>query len=149
MNEIGFFEIQSHIDFKSLAEIMEKEKQIIGRLGEDAALEYALQHGYTKIDRNYRTPFGEIDLILLSEEENSVIFAEVKTRTSRMFGFPEDAVTASKMEHMINSAQFYMDSHYSQEQLWRIDIAAVLYNYSKKKVIEIKWMEDVTNDWDS
>ena len=95
--------------------------QKIGRWGEQIAAEYMQKQGYELVDRNVRTPYGEIDLILKRGE--IIIFVEVKTRTSAGFGYPEDAITPRKQQHMFDCAE-----HYAQEnklEHWQIDAISV------------------------
>ena len=98
-----------------------KRNQRIGKWGELAAADYLNDHGYEIVERNVRTPYGEIDLI--AQKDGYTIFVEVKTRTSKVFGPPELAVTARKQAHMLSSA-----GHYAQQNEidhWQIDVIAV------------------------
>lgn len=106
----------------------------LGRWGEAFAAEYLLNSGYTIIARNERTPYGEIDLIAEqvsrsgAEAQNSekvTVFVEVKTRTSKKFGYPEQSVTPRKLENLLSSAQHYLQEHAKQEVDWRIDVIAI------------------------
>lgn len=95
--------------------------QRVGRWGEDAAAAYLVERGYEIIDRNVRTPYGEIDLV--ARTEGYTIFVEVKARASRSLGPPEMAVTPRKQQHMLASA-----AHYAQAKEidhWQIDVVAV------------------------
>jgi putative endonuclease len=96
--------------------------QRIGSWGEQAAADYLAEHGYQILERNLRTPYGEIDL--LARKEGFTIFVEVKARTSKTLGPPEIAVTRPKQTHMIACAE-----HYAQQNgidHWQIDVIAVL-----------------------
>ncbi len=120
---------------------MSQHNRIIGKIGEDIALQTALGKGYRLIERNVRTPFGEIDLILM--QSDTLIFAEVKTRTGSRFGYPEEAVTQSKLSHMIHSAEHYLQ----QKNLsvpWRIDVVAVMVDLAGQEATDLQWMENVT-----
>lgn len=100
---------------------MSKRNQKIGAWGEGVAAEYLKERGHRIIDRNLRTPYGEIDLV--SEMDGITIFVEVKTRTSSTYGPPEISVTPRKQEHMLAAAE-----HYAQENEidnWQIDVIAV------------------------
>ncbi|GAP39489.1 YraN family protein [Flexilinea flocculi] len=122
---------------------MTKHNVTIGHLGENIALQSASQKGMRQIGRNIRTPFGEIDLILV--QQDTIVFTEVKTRTSDKFGYPEEAVTKTKLEHMMLSAQYYMEEN-DLTSAWRIDIVAVSYDPRQKIAVDLKWMENVTAD---
>lgn len=112
---------------------MANRRQLLGRWGEDQAAEYLVEHGYSILERNVRTRYGEIDLvaqlpegILLSSESHQVtVFVEVKTRSNQTFGLPEESVTARKREHMIAAAQSYLQAHPELGDAWRIDVIAI------------------------
>ena len=111
------------------------------------AADYAMRQGYALIRRNYRTPYGEIDLILRSPEGERV-FAEVKSRTGVYFGYPESAVDQRKRRHIIRSAYHYLQTHYpdNEDLSWRIDIIAIVYASDKSTIRDFKWYENVTAD---
>lgn len=100
---------------------MTKHNQTVGQWGEEKATAYLCERGYEIIDRNARTPYGEIDII--AKLADITIFVEVKTLTSSRNFFPEQNVTARKREHMLACAQ-----HYAAENAidhWQIDVIAV------------------------
>ena len=98
-------------------------RQALGRWGENIAEDYLSQQGYTILDRNVRTPHGEIDLVVQRDE--ITIFIEVKTRTSTAFGLPEEAVTLQKQAHLLNSAQAYLQDYPELDGDWRVDVIAI------------------------
>jgi putative endonuclease len=107
-------------------------RQRVGKWGESAAARYLERQGYNILARNVRTAYGEIDLVA-RQAQGEFVFVEVKTRTGLGFGYPEEAVDARKMVHLISSAQAYMlglVQHTEQlpqgEDHWRIDVIAVL-----------------------
>ncbi len=103
----------------------QNRQQRVGKWGETIAAHYLEKQGYLVLDRNARTPYGEIDLVV-RHETGELVFVEVKTRTSGRFGNPEEAVDARKLEHLINSAQAYMDDRPVEfEHGWRIDVIAI------------------------
>ena len=120
-------------------------KQIFGRQGETDAADYALRHGYALIRRNYRTPYGEIDLILRSPE-GELVFVEVKARSDTYFGYPERAVDQRKRRHIIRSAYHYLVENYPDDEdlVWRIDIIAIVYQKDQKTIRDFNWYENVT-----
>ena len=100
---------------------MTTHNQKIGAWGESIAAAYLSEKGYTILERNARTPYGELDLVTQRGEE--VIFVEVKTRTSARFGAPEIAVTPRKAEHLRNAAMHYAMEH--DIETWQIDVLAI------------------------
>lgn len=101
----------------------ESRQQVIGKWGESLAADFLSKKGYKILARNFRTEYGEIDLIVTREDV--LIFVEVKTRTSNEFGYPEDAITKQKREHLLDSAQAYLQNHPEFEGDWRIDVIAI------------------------
>ncbi len=97
--------------------------QTLGRWGEETAARYLTARGYRILERNLRTPYGEIDL--LARQGGQLVFVEVKTRTSRAFGYPEEAVTPRKQAHLLSAAQHYLQMHPEQPADWRVDVVAV------------------------
>ena len=95
--------------------------QTIGKWGEKVAEEYLRGKGFIILENNVRTPYGEIDII--ASIEDVIIFVEVKTRTSRSFGLPEEALTYRKLDHMRASAEYYAASH--AIGTWQCDAIAV------------------------
>jgi putative endonuclease len=106
-------------------------KQSTGRWGEQAAASYLEEKGFRVLARNFRTPYGEIDLIVeddhpgASESGKAIIFVEVKTRTTRTFGPPEQAVTPRKQAHLLASIAYYMQQNPQSDATWRLDVIAV------------------------
>ena len=124
---------------------MNDQRQVFGRQGEWDAADRAMKQGYALICRNYRTPYGEIDLILRSPE-GELVFAEVKSRTGAFFGYPESAVDKRKRRHIIRSAIHYLQENYPENENipWRIDIIAIIYASDRKTIRDFKWYENVT-----
>lgn len=98
-------------------------KQGLGRTGERLAAEHLIREGYVILARNFRCPHGEIDLI--AEEQQYLVFVEVKTRRGSAYGLPEDAVTTRKQRKLIQVATYYLDQYGFDTRSWRIDVVAV------------------------
>lgn len=79
-----------------------------GKLGEAAAAKLLKHEGYEILATNYRTRFGEIDVI--AKKDGFIVFAEVKTRTQGSMLLPREAVTPSKQRKIILAAQEYLMS---------------------------------------
>ena len=102
---------------------MSKYRQQLGHWGEELAVEYLVNEGYSIVDRNIRTPYGEIDII--ASQSNLLIFVEVKTRSTANFGMPEESVTLKKQKHIIDAIEFYFQEHPESDYDWRIDVIAI------------------------
>jgi len=98
-------------------------RQSLGHHGESVAAEFLEKKGYTILERNWRTPYGEIDLIAM--EKNVVTFVEVKTRASSSLGPPEISITPRKEEHMRNAAEYFIQQHPELVNDWRIDAITI------------------------
>ena len=99
-------------------------RQSLGRLGETLAGVYLKNKGYDILERNWRTPYGEIDLV--GKVGDTVVFVEVKTRASSALGPPEISITTRKAEHMRNAAEYYIQQHPELESDWRIDLITII-----------------------
>lgn len=77
-----------------------------GNEGECLAATYLEEKGYRIVHRNYRYKHSEIDLI--AEQNNLLVFVEVKTRTSVSFGYPEEFVDEKKIEKILEGADQYL-----------------------------------------
>jgi len=80
----------------------------IGNIGEKLTEEYLIKEGFIILERNYRSKYGEIDLISLKNDK--IFFFEVKTRKSLNFGFPVEAYTRMKQERIIKTALIYINN---------------------------------------
>ena len=101
-----------------------------GILGEKLAKDFLKKRGYRIQETNYRCPGGEIDII--ARHKDYLVFIEVRTKTSREFGSPEESITAAKKERMRQAALHYQQTHDALSQLWRIDFVAVELNQKGK-----------------
>lgn len=99
-------------------------RQSLGRWGEAIAAEYLSQRGYTILEHNARTPYGELDLV--ASQGGMLVFVEVKTRASRSLGPPEISVTTNKQAHLLSAAKSYLQDRPNLQYDWRIDVIAVL-----------------------
>lgn len=108
-------------------ESVKTHQQRLGHWGETQAAQYLMGAGYEILTRNYRTPYGEIDLVSRQEtlEGRVLVFVEVKTRSGQSFGYPEESITDRKLEHLLAAAQYYLQQHPNWEGGWRIDVIAI------------------------
>lgn len=95
----------------------------IGARGEALAASLLQRQGYTILERNWRCPCGELDLI--AEREGEIVGVEVKTRTSAAMGEPEEAVTRSKQRKLTLTLQTYLLEMDAEQRPYRLDVIAV------------------------
>ena len=102
-----------------------KSKNVLGKKGEDLALSYLINSGYKIEARNYRCPFGEVDII--ARDGGVLVFVEVKTRQSKFFGTPQEAVDFHKQKRLNRIALFYLTclGEEARQETCRFDIVAV------------------------
>lgn len=94
----------------------------VGQWGEQIAADFLVGRGYQILERNARTQSGELDIVALHD---GLVFVEVKTRTRVVDGYPEDALTPKKVEHLLNAAQDYLEAHPDLPDEWKIEVVAV------------------------
>ena len=97
-------------------------KKFLGKKGERLVVEYLKKQGYEILEKNYRTPFGEADVI--AKDRDEILFIEVKTRTSDKYGTPAESVIKKKREKYVKIAKFYWLKT-GEEPNVRFDVAEV------------------------
>lgn len=96
----------------------------IGKKGEEYAKDYLIKNGYKIIDTNKRfSRFCEIDIIAL--DKNTLVFVEVKTRTTEICGSPFEAVTKTKYQHIKQGLFLYLQEN-PQYKKFRIDAISIV-----------------------
>lgn len=108
-------------------------KKEVGFLGENLAGRYLENKGYEILERNYKKPWGEVDII--AEKDSVVIFVEVKTNKndSRSDFAPELRVDRKKLSHISKVASFYLEkAGWLGGKEWRVDIVSVMIDEAKK-----------------
>ena len=110
-------------------------------LGEDRATQYLSSKGYKILERNYSKRYGEIDIVALFK--NTLVFVEVKTRSSNQFGSPLEAITPWKIRQLIKTSEYYKLTHKNVPDLMRIDAIAVSLG-SSNEVVNIEHVENIT-----
>ncbi|WP_191931473.1 YraN family protein [Arthrobacter bussei] len=99
-------------------------KDQLGRRGEATAAQYLERAGLRIVDRNWRCPAGEIDLVAV--DGSTLVIVEVKTRSSDDFGQPLESITASKLERLYVLASQWARAHNQRFSGFRIDAVGVL-----------------------
>ena len=119
--------------------------QSIGKLGEDIASKFLLGKGYVVLHRNYRKPYGEIDII--ARKSNIVHFIEVKavsritSQDSSDTFRPEDNVHKNKLLRLSRVIEVYIEE-FSIQNDWQFDVLTVAIN-PKQKTARIQLLPDI------
>ena len=127
------------------------QRQVVGTLGEDLAVKYLKNKGFSIIARNYRKKFGEVDII--AERKRRLHFVEVKTVScENVKDFtpeawdafrPEDNVHDWKLRRLSNVIQVYLsEDRVRGEHDWQFDVITVLLD-EKNKIAKVKFIQDI------
>ena len=98
----------------------------LGERGGALAWNFLRKRGYSLLEKNYRTRFGEIDVI--ARKEGVTVFVEVKTRRDTSFGRPEEAVGPRKQAKMIQCAQAFLQAKGLEDRPARFDVLSLLWD---------------------
>jgi putative endonuclease len=101
----------------------------LGSLGEKVASLILQKHNYKVLARNYRNRFGEVDLIAI--DGDTLVFVEVKLRSSLHFGLPEEAVTERKIERIKKVGSEFWMKKYPHIKKLRVDIVSIQLHEGK------------------
>lgn len=103
---------------------MNDERRELGARGERVAEGYLKSRGFRVLERNYRSKLGEIDLVC--RDKGSIVFVEVKTRTSVLYGDGMAAVGPRKQQKLRRLAQQYLQEHRLESAEARFDVLSVM-----------------------
>ena len=113
---------------------------LIGKLGEELAREYLQNKHYEILVQNFRTRYGEVDII--ARKEGRIIFVEVKTRTGTRFGQPYEAVQPHKVRKIQSTAIEYLRRNNLGNSPLQIDVISLELN-SDNSIKSIRHIENV------
>lgn len=114
---------------------METTSKALGMLGEELAFSFLSQQGYKILLKNYKTPLGEIDLIARHKE--SLVFIEVKTRSSEERGSPAEGVRFRKRKQIVKVAHCYLKRYRLYHIPCRFDVVSILLGASGVPQIDL------------
>ena len=111
--------------------------KLIGNAGEDLARRYLEKNNYEIIDQNVRfSKFCEIDII--AKHKDTIVFVEVKTRMTDLYGKPFDSITKTKYSHLKKGVLYYIQEHNTKK--YRIDIIGI----TLKPEIKIQHLKNIS-----
>ncbi|MBQ3243959.1 MAG: YraN family protein [Bacteroidaceae bacterium] len=111
------------------------QHNLLGNKGEMLASRYLLDKGYAVLHYNWRSGHKEIDLI--AKERDTLVFVEVKSRTSELYGNAEDAVDERKMRLLISAAESYI-TRFKIDLKFRFDVITVIGNCEPYRIEHIE-----------
>lgn len=124
---------------------MKKTIASLGSRAEDLAAAYLIKRRYDILERNYKTRWGEIDII--ARDGSTLVFVEVKTRMTEGCGLPQEAVGRQKQFKIIHMAQQYMYqcNQKAFEQPVRFDVLAIRWQGDVPLIEHIPHAFDATD----
>lgn len=117
-----------------------RSRQASGRAAEAFVAAALEAQGYCIRARNWRSPFGEIDLI--AEGHGWLVFVEVRARRGDRFGTPEESVGPRKRRRLLQTALAYLAGLEGPEPAWRIDLAAVTLD-ARGRPVAVAFFENI------
>ena len=123
---------------------LRREKKELGKKGEEIAIRFLKKNGYRIVGRNYVCKMGEMDII--AREKDTLVFVEVKTRTSTAFGPPQLAVNSAKQMQLSKVALYFLKEKRLEEVKARFDVVAILLRPKGEEIelirdaFDLRWM---------
>ena len=111
---------------------MTQDRLSLGKIGEELAVTRLRAMKYQILERNYRCPLGEMDII--AREKGSLVFVEVKTRATKDFGGPAAAVHERKQRQLSRVALLYLNQKKIRDVPARFDVVAVDLSGSEPRI---------------
>ncbi|MHB1393838.1 MAG: YraN family protein [Clostridia bacterium] len=109
--------------------------KVLGAFGEGLACEYLAECGYRVLERNFSCKVGEVDIIAL--QKDTIVFIEVKTRSSEKYGKPSEAVSAAKQQKIVKTALYYLQSNKFLDYMCRFDVIEIIVDEENKYQINL------------
>ena len=111
-----------------------KNPQELGDWGEKKAARYLKRKGLKILEKNFSCKTGEIDIIAI-DTDRTIVFVEVKTRSSENFSAAQDAVTLAKQTRLARAANYFIAIHNIQDRPLRFDVITIVLNKGTKETI--------------
>lgn len=118
-------------------------RQRTGRRGEELAVAKLAALGCQIVTRNYRCPYGEVDIIC--QDGSALAFVEVRARTGDDYGSPEESMTPAKQARLANVAAHYLQENEMEASDWRIDLVAIELD-SDGSVRRVEWIKNAVTE---
>lgn len=116
-------------------------RQTLGRHGEDFAVQHLESHGWTIHERNWRCRHGEIDIIAIAPDAVTVVFIEVRTRSTVNAGHPLETIGPSKAARMRRTAGAWLSAQEEFIPRFRIDVIGIIWDGLAPELTHLEGLE--------
>lgn len=128
---------------------MKQQNYVVGKMGEEIAAKHLRQKGYKILEKNWKTKFGELDLIASKNPPDGgqaiLVFVEVKLKIGDDFGTPEEMITPRKLQQVQNTAISYLQQNPNIERMhsgYRIDAVCMVLD-DNREIVRIHHYENI------
>ena len=108
---------------------------ILGQQGEDLAAKYLQEKGYSIRHRNWK--FGDLEIDIVAQQDDEIVFVEVKTRSTDQWGEPEDAVDELRKRRLTAASNVYL-KYFRLDNPYRYDVISIILNDKELKIKQIE-----------
>ena len=120
---------------------MKNQNSTIGKLGEDIAVKYLENHDYKILSRNYRKPWGEIDIV--AQQSDELVFVEVKTQNQGFEWRPEENVTRHKKRQLSKIINTYLkERKVYGETNFSVEVLGIIIN-DKTETAQVEHIQNI------
>jgi len=116
--------------------------QAVGKIGEEMAQNFLQKKGYKILEKNFRTRFGEIDLIV--SKVDHLRFVEVKTRVGTSKGMPYEAVNYYKIKHLQRACQYFLLKKNLKNYKLSLDVISIILK-TNLEIEKIDFFENINS----
>ena len=125
-----------------------RHRQELGHRGEAEALHFLETRGYTLIAKNYRSPYGEIDLIVRDpRRQHMLVVVEVRTNSDPRFGDPLESVNSHKQRQVAKTAQYYVVTRGLEQSEVRFDVIGIRWDRGQARINHIQSAFELPRSW--
>lgn len=98
----------------------------LGKWGEQVAADYLEAKGWKILHRDWKFDHKDLDIVCIDNKTNTIVFVEVKTRSTDMWGEPSEAIDLKKKNNLINAATAYLYKYGLFGRIWRYDSISIV-----------------------
>jgi putative endonuclease len=125
-----------------------RQRHELGQRGEAEALRFLETQGYTLIAKNYRSPYGEIDLIVRDPRRQCMlVFVEVRTNSDPRFGDPLESISPRKQRQVAKTAHYYVVTRGLEQSEARFDVIGIRWDRGQARINHIQSAFEAPRSW--